>query len=41
MNQATVDFIKQWLTKANEDVWVVDRLTETEIIATIKISRQP
>lgn len=33
MNQATVDFIKQWLAKANEDVLVVERLTEIEIIA--------
>ena len=33
MNKATVDFIKQWLIKANEDLLVVDRLTEYEIIA--------
>ncbi|MEX0982902.1 MAG: HEPN domain-containing protein [Bacteroidales bacterium] len=34
MNQATIDFIKQWLAKANEDLLVVERLTEYEIIAT-------
>jgi HEPN domain-containing protein len=33
MNQATSDFISQWLAKANEDLLVVDRLTETGIIA--------
>lgn len=33
MNQATSDFIGQWLAKANEDLLVVDRLTETGIIA--------
>lgn len=37
MNQATVDFIKQWLFKANEDLLVVDRLTEYEIIATSSV----
>ena len=34
MNKATVDFIKQWLAKANEDLLVVERLTDNEIIAT-------
>ncbi len=34
MNEATIDFIKQWLYKANEDLLVVDRLTDYEIIAT-------
>ena len=34
MNQATIDFINQWLTKADEDLLVVDRLTDDEIIAT-------
>jgi HEPN domain-containing protein len=34
MNEATIDFIKQWLLKANEDLLVVDKLTEYEIIAT-------
>lgn len=33
MNEATKDFIGQWLSKANEDLLVVERLTETEIIA--------
>lgn len=33
MNKATEDFIKQWLIKANEDLLVVDRLTEFGIIA--------
>ena len=33
MNKATVDFIKQWLLKANEDLLVVEKLTEYEIIA--------
>lgn len=34
MNQATIAFIKQWLAKANEDLLVVERLTDYEIIAT-------
>ncbi len=34
MNRATADFVKQWLTKANEDLFVVTKLTEDEIIAT-------
>ncbi len=34
MNDATKDFIKQWLFKANEDLLVVERLTEYDIIAT-------
>lgn len=33
MNNETVQFIKQWLSKANEDLLVVQKLTETEIIA--------
>ncbi len=37
MNKVTVDFIKQWLFKANEDLLVVDRLTEYEIIATSSV----
>jgi HEPN domain-containing protein len=37
MNSATEDFIKQWLLKANEDLLVVNRLTENEIIATSTI----
>lgn len=34
MNKATKDFIKQWLLKANEDLLVVERLLDYEIIAT-------
>ena len=34
MNDATIDFIKQWLFKANEDLLVVDRLTEHDVVAT-------
>ena len=37
MNKATIDFIKQWLIKANEDLLVVDKLTEFEIIATSSV----
>ena len=37
MNRATIDFIKQWLLKANEDLLVVDKLTEYEIIATSSV----
>jgi len=33
MNSETVDFIKQWLMKANEDLLVIDKLTETGVIA--------
>ena len=33
MNEATIQFIKQWLIKANEDLLVVEKLTESEIIA--------
>ncbi|MGM0566211.1 MAG: HEPN domain-containing protein [Bacteroidota bacterium] len=34
MNKPTIDFIKQWLAKANEDILVVERLTDDDIIAT-------
>lgn len=34
MNQATIDFLKQWLLKANEDLLVVNKLTDFEIVAT-------
>lgn len=34
MNKASVDFVKQWLAKADEDMLVVEKLTEDEIIAT-------
>jgi len=37
MNKATIDFIKQWLAKANEDLLVVEKLTEYEIIATSSV----
>lgn len=37
MNQATKDFIMQWLAKANEDLLVVERLTENEIVATSSV----
>jgi HEPN domain-containing protein len=37
MNKATIDFIKQWLFKANEDLLVIEKLTEFEIIATSSV----
>ncbi len=37
MNKSIVDFIKQWLFKANEDLLVVNKLTEFEIIATSSV----
>jgi HEPN domain-containing protein len=37
MNKVTADFIKQWLAKANEDLLVVKKLTEYEIIATSSV----
>jgi len=37
MNSETKTYIKQWLLKANEDLLVVDKLTETEIIATSSV----
>ena len=33
MNQATKEFVKQWLERANEDLLVVERLTKPEIAA--------
>ncbi len=33
MTPETIEYIKQWLYKANEDLTVVDRLTTPEIIA--------
>ena len=33
MNNETVQFIKQWLVKANEDLLVVQKLTENEVVA--------
>jgi len=37
MNKQTIAFLNQWLTKANEDLLVVERLTESDIIATSSI----
>ncbi len=37
MNDATIEFIKQWLAKANEDLFVVERLTDHEIVATSSV----
>lgn len=37
MNEETVRFIKQWLIKANEDLLVVEKLTEYEIIANASV----
>jgi HEPN domain-containing protein len=37
VNTATIDFIKQWLLKAKEDLLVIDKLTENEIIATSSV----
>ncbi|ASB48858.1 HEPN domain-containing protein [Alkalitalea saponilacus] len=37
MRKDTIDFIKQWLLKANEDLLVVEKLTEFEIIATSSV----
>lgn len=37
MNDQTKIFIEQWLLKANEDLFVVEKLTEPEIIATTSV----
>ena len=37
MNKATTEFVKQWLIKANEDLIVVNKLTEYEIIASSSV----
>ncbi|HZH72540.1 MAG TPA: HEPN domain-containing protein [Mariniphaga sp.] len=37
MNKATINFIRQWLVKANEDLLVVHKLTEYEIVATSSV----
>ena len=37
MNDETKTFIKQWIKRANEDLLVVDKLTEFEIIATSSV----
>ncbi len=33
MNKETKQFIKDWMTKANEDLLVINKLTEPELIA--------
>ena len=33
MDKATIDFIKQWIAKADEDLLVVEKLTEYKINA--------
>ncbi len=37
MNKETINFIKQWMTKANEDLLVVEKLTEFEVIANASV----
>jgi HEPN domain-containing protein len=37
MNNDTVNFIKQWLIKANEDLLVVEKLIEFEVIANASV----
>lgn len=37
MNKETVNFIKQWISKANEDLLVVEKLTEFEIVANASV----
>ncbi|MDA3797648.1 MAG: HEPN domain-containing protein [Kiritimatiellae bacterium] len=37
MNQATKDYIKQWILKAEEDLLVVERLIEGQIVAPASI----
>lgn len=34
MNQETKQYIRQWLLKASEDLIVIDKLTQFEVIAT-------
>ena len=34
MNNETKAYVNQWILKANEDLLVVDKLTEVEVIAT-------
>jgi HEPN domain-containing protein len=33
MNEETQNYIRQWISKANDDLIVIDKLTEFEIIA--------
>ena len=37
MNDETKTYIKQWIKRADEDLLVVDKLTEFEIIATSSV----
>jgi len=37
MNNETKNYVKQWILIANEDLLVVDKLTESEIIATSSV----
>ena len=37
MNNDTIAFIRQWVLKANEDLLVVNKLTEFEFIATSSV----
>lgn len=37
MNDETKEYVKQWILKANEDLLVVDKLTEFEVIATSSV----
>jgi HEPN domain-containing protein len=37
MNKNTLNYINQWIQKANEDLIVIDKLTEYEIIATTAV----
>lgn len=34
MNEATKAYIQQWITKAGDDLVVIEKLTEFEIVAT-------
>jgi len=33
MNEETKNYIRQWIAKANDDLIVIDKLTQFEIIA--------
>ena len=37
MNNKTKEFVKQWILRANEDLLVVDKLTEFEMVATSSV----
>lgn len=34
MNQETKDYIRQWIAKAGDDLIVIDKLTQFEVVAT-------